>query len=61
MLCLHLAPGEYMTIGSDVVVQVDGIAGNRCKLLIQAPRQVPIVRGAVRERTRLSFLSSPRR
>lgn len=51
MLCLHLAPGEYMTIGSDVVVQVDGIAGNRCKLLIQAPRQVPIVRGAVLERT----------
>ena len=50
MLCLHLAPREYMAIGSDVVVQVDGIAGNRCKLLIQAPRQVPIVRGAVLER-----------
>ena len=26
MLCLHLAPGEYMTIGSDVVVQVDDLS-----------------------------------
>jgi len=50
MLCLSLTPGEYLTIGPDVVVQVDRMAGDRCKLIIDAPREVPIVRGEVRER-----------
>jgi carbon storage regulator CsrA len=50
MLCLNLNQGEYMTIGEDVVVQVDGITGDRCKLVIQAPKEVPILRGAVLER-----------
>ena len=51
MLCLNLNQGEYMTIGEDVVVQLDHISGDRCKLMIQAPREVPIVRGKVLERT----------
>ena len=50
MLCLALKQGEYMTIGGDVVIQLDRIAGDRCKLVIHAPRQVPVVRGAVLER-----------
>ena len=50
MLCLALKQGEYMTIGGDVVIQLDRIAGDRCKLVVQAPREVPVVRGAVLER-----------
>ncbi len=50
MLCLSLLPGEYLTIGDNVVVQVDRMVGDRCKLVINAPREVPVVRGAVLER-----------
>ncbi len=50
MLFLALAPGDYMTIGDDVVVQLDRIAGDRCKLAINAPKDVPVLRGKVLER-----------
>jgi len=50
MLSLGLRQGEYLTIGENVVVQLDRIAGDRCKLVIQAPRQIPVVRGTVLER-----------
>ena len=50
MLSLNLNQGEYLTIGQDVVLQVDRVSGDRCKLMIQAPREIPIVRGAVLER-----------
>ncbi len=50
MLCLNLSSGEYMTIGDNVVVQLDRISGDSCRLTIQAPKEVPIVRGEVLER-----------
>ena len=50
MLSLNLNQGEYLTIGQDVVLQVDRVSGDRCKLMIQAPREIPIVRGKVLER-----------
>ena len=50
MLFLQFKTGEYMTIGEDVVVQVDDVSGGRCKLMVEAPREVPIVRGTVLER-----------
>jgi len=50
MLCLTLSPGEYLTVGEDVVLVLDRTTGDRCKLLIDAPREIPIVRGEVRER-----------
>ena len=50
MLSLQLKTGDYMTIGEDVVVQLDHIAGDRCKLMIQAPREMTILRGEVLER-----------
>lgn len=50
MLCLSLLPGEYLTIGDDVVLQYDCTSGDRCKLVIQAPREIPVLRGNVRER-----------
>ncbi len=51
MLCLNLNQGEYMTIGDNVVVQLDRISGDRCKLMVDAPREIPVLRGAVLERT----------
>ncbi len=50
MLVLQLRTGEYMTIGDDVVVQVSDISGNRCKLMIQAPKEIPVIRGELLER-----------
>lgn len=50
MLCLNLNQGEYMTIGENVVVQLDSIVGDRCKLVINAPKEVPVLRGKVLER-----------
>lgn len=51
MLSLQLKTGDYMTIGEDVVVQLDHISGDRCKLMVQAPRDMAILRGEVLERT----------
>ncbi len=50
MLCLSLLPGEYLTIGDNVVLQYDHTVGERCKLILNAPREIPIVRGKVLER-----------
>ena len=51
MLVLQLRTGDYMTIGDDVVVQVNDVSGDRCKLMIQAPREVPVIRGELLERS----------
>lgn len=50
MLKLSLTPGEYLTIGENIVVQVYRAENGRSYLAIDAPRDVAIVRGAVRER-----------
>ena len=50
MLCITLKCGEYFTVGNDTVVQYDKLSGDRIHLTIQAPREVPILRGEVLER-----------
>lgn len=50
MLKLSLTPGEYLTIDGNIVVQVYRSESGRAYLAIDAPREVPIVRGAVLER-----------
>ena len=50
MLSLQLRDGEYMTIGDNVVIQLQQVSGNRCRLTINAPRDVAIVRGNVLDR-----------
>ncbi len=50
MLCLSLLPGEYLTIGDNVVLQYDRTTGERCRIVVHAPREIPIVRGKVLER-----------
>ena len=51
MLSLTLNQGNYLTIGENVIVQLGRISGDRCKLTVHAPREVPILRGEVLERT----------
>ncbi len=51
MLCLQLLPGEYLTIGDDVVLQYDCTSGDRCRIIINAPREITVLRGAVLERS----------
>lgn len=50
MLKLTLLPEEYLTISDDIVIQLKRVAGGRADVAVDAPREVPIVRGAVRER-----------
>ena len=50
MLSLQLKSGDYLTIGENVVVQVFKSNGAQFRVSIQAPRDVPILRGDVRER-----------
>lgn len=42
--------GEYLTIGDNVVVQVFRDSGGRFTVVIDAPREIPIVRSEVLER-----------
>ncbi|MDE7218996.1 MAG: carbon storage regulator [Oscillospiraceae bacterium] len=51
MLKLTLLPEEYLTIGDSIVVQLIRVAGGRADLAVEAPRSVPIIRGAVLERS----------
>ncbi len=51
MLCLSLLPGEYLTIGKDIVLQYDRTIGERCRVVVNAPKEVPIMRGELLERT----------
>ena len=48
MLVLGVKPGDYLVLGDDVVVQVAEV-GNVVRLAIQAPREMPVLRGAVYE------------
>ena len=50
MLRLSLTPGEYIAIGGNIVVQLCRCEGGRAYLAIDAPREIPVVRGAVLER-----------
>ncbi len=50
MLSLQLRSGEYLTIGDDVAVQVFRQHGSTFRVEVKAPREVPILRGTVRER-----------
>ena len=48
MLSLQLRDGEYLTIGEDIVIQV--FTGATTQVLVQAPRDMTILRGEVLER-----------
>ena len=50
MLTLRLDSGDYFKIGEDVTVQIFRDSGGKFIVSIDAPREIPIVRGAVLER-----------
>ena len=51
MLKLTLLPDEYLTIDGKIVVQLLRTAGGRAVVAVEAPREFPIVRGSVLERS----------
>ena len=50
MLCISMKPSDYFVVGKDTVVQLDRLNGDRVHLVINAPKDVPILRGDVLER-----------
>lgn len=50
MLCISMKAGEYFTVGGSTVIQYDRLSGERVHLTINAPREVPVLRGEVLER-----------
>ena len=46
---MQLKSGEYLTIGEDIVVQVFQM-GSSFRVAVEAPKEIPIVRGEIRER-----------
>lgn len=49
MLSLRLKSGEYLTIGKDITVQVFQDRGNSIEVAIDAPRELPVLRGKLFE------------
>ena len=62
MLTLRLKPGEYLVIGDDIAVQVFEKKRNYLEVAVEAPREVPVLRGEVYEQTndRPAFLRENR-
>lgn len=50
MLNLNLKEGEYLTIGDNIVVQTFPF-GSQTQVLIDAPRELTVLRGKLRERS----------
>jgi len=50
MLCLTLVQGEYVTIGDNIILQYERTVGERCRLTINAPKEIPVIRGALLEK-----------
>ena len=50
MLSLNLKEGEYLTIGDDIVVQTFTF-GSQTQVLVEAPREMLILRGKLREKS----------
>ncbi len=51
MLTLRIKSGEYITIGEDVAVQIFERPGDSFEVSVKAPREVPIFRSELYERT----------
>ena len=51
MLCISMKVGEYFTVGDNTVIQFDDLVGERAKMMVTAPREVPILRGELVERS----------
>ncbi|HJY23581.1 MAG TPA: carbon storage regulator CsrA [Hanamia sp.] len=50
MLILTRRPGETIKIGDDIDIIIGGIKGNQVRLMIKAPKNVPVHREEIYER-----------
>jgi len=50
MLVLTLNEGESVSVGGDVVFKFQRFDGNRIRVAVKAPREVPILRTELLER-----------
>lgn len=51
MLTLRLKSGEYVAIGEDIAVQVFRRGSGLIEVAVKAPREIPVLRGEILERT----------
>ena len=49
MLVLSRKIGEKIHVGNDITIEVRRVAGNRVTLAVEAPRDVRILRGELRD------------
>lgn len=49
MLVLTRHPGQYITIGDDVVIHISDVQGANVRIAIDAPRSIKIYRGEIYE------------
>lgn len=50
MLTLRVESGDYIAIGDNIIVQVYRVNDSTFELSVEAPREVPIVRGELHDR-----------
>jgi len=50
MLNLNLCQEDYITINGNIVIKLRSVEGRYAALSIDAPREIPILRGKVLER-----------
>jgi carbon storage regulator len=60
MLVLTRRPDEWIAIGENVTVRVLGVKGDQVQLGIEAPREIAVHRGEIREEI-LAEMESARR
>jgi carbon storage regulator len=60
MLVLSRRIGEKIQIGDDVVVSVVKIQGGQVRLGVEAPREVPVIRGELHRNTPPNSDTQPR-
>ncbi|TCS79638.1 carbon storage regulator CsrA [Pectinatus cerevisiiphilus] len=49
MLVLTRRPGQYITIGDNIVIHISDVQGANVRLAIDAPRDIKIYRGEIYE------------
>jgi carbon storage regulator len=61
MLVLSRKIGEKIHVGQDITIEVRRVAGNRVTLAVEAPREVRILRGELKEAAEAFDDEPPRR
>lgn len=52
MLVLQRKIGESIYIGEDIIITIQDVSGDRVKISIDAPREIPIVREELLQATK---------